>query len=83
MNCTVVVVAPVLEAQVRVLTPVVVPVVVDGAVVLSVMIQWMTSGCKNTRWGNFTQDTEEEEVRRRGETGDGVRGHERDTLFHV
>ena len=43
----------------------------------------MWEGCKNTRWGNFAQDTEEEEVRRRGEARDGVRGHERDTLVHV
>ena len=39
--------------------------------------------CKNTRCGNFAQDTEEEEARRRGEARDGVRGHERDTLVHV
>ena len=43
MNCAVVVVAPVPKAQVPVLAPVVVAMVVDETVVLSAMMQWMTS----------------------------------------
>ena len=43
MNCAVVGVTPMPEAQVPVFAPMVESMVVDGAVVLSAMMQWMTS----------------------------------------